>query len=265
MTDERRPGSQKPSPFAEAVRFIKSLARELSVQPTPDDFDFTDQEKADYLQSLNNYKAMPAEVRARAYPQVKNEKDFAQWFITATLKQREKTKAAEQVGKEQEKKSLEVLQALFPDKKFMLFSDYGGGALIFSELQDNKRLYKVSRRGGGNDNYMRGEAQKMQRLAESGLAPHLYGYFEQDEREVIVMEKIDFHEEGVDTLRDDIKFQEMERISRILEAANLYPGDVEFVFDKQTKRIRIIDCGGLIPPGNMNESIRDRVQFLLFR
>ncbi len=227
-------------------------------------FEFTPDEKAQYSEWAAEFRTSSPDQRALLYPGIDDEKALAQKFIQNTLKDREV--AAEMIVKEveQERTALEVLQSVFPDKKFVRFPNHGSSCFLYSEESDSSKLYKVSRDTRKPEAFKR-EAAIMKQLMSTGLSPNFFGYHEVNGREVLVMEKIDFHEEGVQTLQRDLRLQEASRITSTLERYNLYPADVEFVFDKHKKQIRIIDCGGFISPEDSNDTISNRVLFKLFK
>ncbi|MBI2011576.1 hypothetical protein HYS91_02290 [Candidatus Daviesbacteria bacterium] len=62
---------------------------------------------------------------------------------------------------------------------------------------------------------------------------------------VIIMERVDYDENGVYGLPIDMRMQWVEQTFGILERLKLYPADSEAVYDKKNQRIVFIDLGGM--------------------
>jgi hypothetical protein len=166
-----------------------------------------------------------------------------------------------------------ALQDVFPDKKFELFSKEGSGGIIFVDPEQPDIVYKVAR---NNDAlaYEVQEAEFLKKLGESGLGPKLIQYIHPKEPQdafslmirqlrnqptelpqiadknlrsdlpIIVMEKVDFVEVEILVLEEDFILAEADRIAHKLDEIGLDPGDIQYVLDKKTERLKIIDAGG---------------------
>ena len=160
------------------------------------------------------------------------------------------------------------LSTMFPNEDLTLFSNEGSSAILYEDGKN--RVYKVSRQAGYYS-YQKDEMAALTLLHNEGIAPKPYALIEPAEKfrgdlyrspkkyfvdvpiitvdgggafPVIVMEKIDTAPVE-DSLTDEQLIEEFDRVLAVGQKHNLSFGDVEFVTNKSTGHVVIVDAGGM--------------------
>lgn len=150
---------------------------------------------------------------------------------------------------------VDALSAYLGNSDFSVFSLSGSGAILYSD-PDKKVVYKVYRpipiidsesliANERQEKYAKKEVEVLKMLDASGITPHFVKSNVDTEHTlpIIIMERISSFM-GVNSMPPQIKQEEAERIYQVFSTEGLLPGDVEFVWDTENEKIRMLDAGG---------------------
>lgn len=251
-----------------SLKWLFSRARDAFDGLLSPSVELSDQQKKDWEEQLQAYLASDADKLRALYAKkgIHSLTDLGRAYIQGIRTERRKTAQDTQRQRKEEIACAKFLQEKFPSRLFSIFNKGGAGGVIFFDARYPSVLFKVSRKTTSQDDFRR-QADVMKLLNETGLTPHLFEFVD-EERSILVMERLDCMVGNFDdtqreliTLPENFRKSEAERIIRILEQYQLYPGDVEFVFDRADQKVRLLDPGALIPPEG--KSIRESVLFCL--
>lgn len=151
----------------------------------------------------------------------------------------------------------EQLKKYFPEGDFKVFNDGGVSCIVFENLNDPSKLYKVYRLNYANSiSHAREEYEKGKRLHDQGdnLGPKMIDLVE-SEPPFLVMEKI----EGDFAFKNQI-IEARNQLFSIFLKLKLAPGDIEFLWDEKNHRIRVIDVFSLTDRSDL--SVDDLAQLI---
>lgn len=139
------------------------------------------------------------------------------------------------------------------------------------------RYYLLRDRGGRerDGNHYANEAEKIRILGEKGLGPRLLDFIpsvetseearkyrktkgrEHSRLPIIIMERVQFNENGIGTLTVEKLQEEANRLATGLEQLGLFPEDVEYVLDEASGHIMILDAAGVSSKNSLFKTEHD--------